>query len=133
MSFPLAGKTAIVTGGAGGIGFAVAQRFAREGASVVLVGRTQKRLEEAFAKLEASVPTTGITPPPKHKFYRLSIEQPKEWEKLAGKYVSRVFSHSCGLPFIYVSFYILFLTPLMDSFSPYYLLTFIVHTQHPIR
>jgi 3-oxoacyl-[acyl-carrier protein] reductase len=34
---PLAGKTALVTGAARGIGFAIASRFAREGARVVVV------------------------------------------------------------------------------------------------
>jgi NAD(P)-dependent dehydrogenase (short-subunit alcohol dehydrogenase family) len=36
----LEGKRVLVTGGAQGIGFAVAQRFAQEGASVFLVDRT---------------------------------------------------------------------------------------------
>jgi len=47
----LAGKIAVVTGGGTGIGFAVAERFAREGAQVVLVGRRQERLDEAAARI----------------------------------------------------------------------------------
>ena len=46
---PLAGKIAVVTGGGSGIGFAVAERFAHEGAEVVLVGRGKQRLDEAAA------------------------------------------------------------------------------------
>jgi NAD(P)-dependent dehydrogenase (short-subunit alcohol dehydrogenase family) len=45
----LEGKTAIVYGGGGGIGGGVARTFAREGATVFLVGRTRAKLE-AVAK-----------------------------------------------------------------------------------
>jgi NAD(P)-dependent dehydrogenase (short-subunit alcohol dehydrogenase family) len=42
----LTGKVAIITGGAGGIGRASAELFVREGASVMLVGRDEKKLAE---------------------------------------------------------------------------------------
>lgn len=45
MSGLLAGKNAIVYGAAGGIGSAVAQAFAREGATVFLAGRTESTLQ----------------------------------------------------------------------------------------
>lgn len=47
----LEGKTAVVTGGATGIGFASAKRFIEEGAFVFLFGRTQSALDAAVAKL----------------------------------------------------------------------------------
>ncbi|HJW59659.1 MAG TPA: SDR family NAD(P)-dependent oxidoreductase, partial [Actinomycetota bacterium] len=42
----LEGRNAVVYGGGGAIGGAVARAFAREGARVFLAGRTRERLEE---------------------------------------------------------------------------------------
>jgi 3-oxoacyl-[acyl-carrier protein] reductase len=51
----LDGKVAVVYGGAGAMGSAVAQAFAREGAHVFLAGRTRSRLEEVAAAIRSAV------------------------------------------------------------------------------
>jgi NAD(P)-dependent dehydrogenase (short-subunit alcohol dehydrogenase family) len=47
----LEGKTAVVTGGSTGIGFATARRFAAEGAVVYLTGRRKEELEAAVTSI----------------------------------------------------------------------------------
>ncbi|MDQ6919533.1 MAG: SDR family oxidoreductase [Candidatus Dormibacteraeota bacterium] len=50
----LVGKTAIIYGGGGGIGSGVARTFAREGATVVLAGRTQGALDAAARDIRSN-------------------------------------------------------------------------------
>ncbi len=50
----LAGKTAYVTGAASGIGLAIAQLYAREGANVAIADLNQAAADAAAAKIEAS-------------------------------------------------------------------------------
>jgi NAD(P)-dependent dehydrogenase (short-subunit alcohol dehydrogenase family) len=49
MNLELAGKLALVTGSTAGIGLAIATALAREGASVIVNGRTQSRVDQAVA------------------------------------------------------------------------------------
>lgn len=51
----LEGKTALVTGGTSGIGYATARAFADAGAKVFLTGRTQQRVDDAATSLGAGV------------------------------------------------------------------------------
>ena len=51
MDLQLNGKTALVTGSTAGIGLAIAQSLDREGARVIVNGRTQERVDAARAQL----------------------------------------------------------------------------------
>lgn len=51
MSFSIAGKTAIVTGGANGIGLAIGRHFADAGANVMFADMDEKRLAEELGEI----------------------------------------------------------------------------------
>ncbi|BCW43972.1 retinol dehydrogenase [Arthrobacter sp. StoSoilB5] len=56
------GRTALVTGATGGLAKAIATALAREGATVVVVGRTKARAEEAMRDIGAAVPAATLEP-----------------------------------------------------------------------
>ena len=61
----LKGKVAIITGGSRGIGFATADAFLREGATVILTASTQESADKAVKKLKEKYPDStvaGISP-----------------------------------------------------------------------
>ena len=51
---PFRDRTAVITGGAGGIGMAMARRFAARGAKIVLADKHEQRLEAAVGELRAA-------------------------------------------------------------------------------
>lgn len=58
----LKGKVAIITGGGQGIGAAIAESYAREGAKVLITGRTQSKLEEVADRIRnAGGEAVGLT------------------------------------------------------------------------
>ena len=61
MNLQLNGKKALVTGSTAGIGFAIARALAREGASVVITGRTQERVDEATKSIRQEIRDAKIS------------------------------------------------------------------------
>lgn len=61
---PLAGKTAFVTGGSGGIGSACAEALARDGAAVLLMGRRAEALETTRQEILARCPGANVATHP---------------------------------------------------------------------
>jgi NAD(P)-dependent dehydrogenase (short-subunit alcohol dehydrogenase family) len=62
MNLKLDGKLALVTGSTKGIGLAIATSLAREGARVIVNGRTEASVREAISKVRASVAGGELLP-----------------------------------------------------------------------
>ena len=61
MDLQLKAKTALVTGSTAGIGFAISRALAREGASVVITGRTQERVDDAIENVRREIREVKIS------------------------------------------------------------------------
>jgi NAD(P)-dependent dehydrogenase (short-subunit alcohol dehydrogenase family) len=61
MDLGLRGKRALVTGSTAGIGYAIAELLAREGASVIVNGRTAERVEQAVQRIRAAAPGADVS------------------------------------------------------------------------
>lgn len=55
------GKTALVTGGAGGIGFAIAKRLSEAGCSVIIMARNEENLKKASEQIGCKYRVLDIT------------------------------------------------------------------------
>jgi NAD(P)-dependent dehydrogenase (short-subunit alcohol dehydrogenase family) len=60
MDLRLGGKTALISGSSKGIGFAIARALAREGARVIVNGRSDASVAAALARLRADVPNADV-------------------------------------------------------------------------
>ncbi|KAG9606057.1 hypothetical protein KCV01_g5850, partial [Aureobasidium melanogenum] len=61
MNIDLSKRSAIVTGSTAGIGLAIAKGLAAAGASVVVTGRTQARVDSAIAEIRKDVPQAKLS------------------------------------------------------------------------
>ena len=62
MDLQLQDKTVLITASTGGIGLEIARSFAREGASVIINGRTEQSVAEAIAQLRQELPDAQLLP-----------------------------------------------------------------------
>jgi NAD(P)-dependent dehydrogenase (short-subunit alcohol dehydrogenase family) len=62
MNLDLNGKLALVTGSTAGIGFAIALGLAQEGATVIINGRTKKRVNDAINQIRDQLPEAKLEP-----------------------------------------------------------------------
>lgn len=69
----LKGHIALITGASRGIGAAVAKRFAREGAHVILVARNTKGLEETDDAIKAAGGTATLVPLDLRQFNKIEL------------------------------------------------------------
>lgn len=61
MDLKLTGKKAFISGSTAGIGYAIANRFLAEGASVIINGRSQESLDTAISDLKSIHPSGDVT------------------------------------------------------------------------
>ena len=61
MDLQLTNKKALVTGSTAGIGFAIASLLAQEGASVVVNGRSQERVDDAVGRIQRETKGSTVT------------------------------------------------------------------------
>ena len=63
MNLNLKGKIVLVSGSSRGIGFGIAKSFAIEGATVIITGRDQKKLDDAIKEIDGiNISSPGNTP-----------------------------------------------------------------------
>lgn len=60
MNTSLSGWTAVVTGSTAGIGYAIAEELARDGATVIINGRSPARVDAALAQLRSTLPDADL-------------------------------------------------------------------------
>ena len=82
--FNLTGRSALITGGSKGIGFAIASSFARAGADLFLCSRGKERLDQAVSELRSIAPDVKI------EAMIADMAKREEADRLATEAVSRL-------------------------------------------
>ncbi|KKM09785.1 hypothetical protein SY88_16410 [Clostridiales bacterium PH28_bin88] len=77
-------KVALITGAKRGIGFETAMRFAKEGIHVVMSGRGQEEISEAFEKVKANYPEN------KGFAFNCDVTKPSQVEDMINETVKRL-------------------------------------------
>ncbi len=86
----LSGKTILVTGAGDGIGRSAALNYARYGASVLLLGRTEKKLEAVYDEIEKAggpkpgIITMNLATAPEDMYVSLAASLGEEFSRLDG-------------------------------------------------
>lgn len=80
MNLKLDNKLALVTGSTAGIGLAIARTLAAEGARVIVNGRTQARVDEAFAEIRKTAPDAKL------ESFAGDLSKPEESDKIAASF-----------------------------------------------
>jgi len=62
MDLQLQNQTALITASAGGIGLEIARNLAREGATVIINGRTSNSVNGAIEKISSEYPNAKLLP-----------------------------------------------------------------------
>ncbi len=83
----LAGKTAVVTGATGAIGLAIASRFVREGAKVVLTGRDQAKLSQCLQQQMPEVSNLQQTTVNPYESHCFNVGEIQGWNSLVQAHV----------------------------------------------
>ena len=78
--FTVRDKIVLVTGGTRGIGFGIAQEFAKQGVVLILIGRDKKKLKTCIGSLNN---------PTKHSFICADFSNPDNLEKSLSNYFKK--------------------------------------------
>ena len=81
----LKNRVALITGGGSGIGYAIAESFIKNGASVIITGRDLKKLEDSSRKLEKILVKNQFI-----KYFSLDISDIKNIEKNFNEIIKNV-------------------------------------------